>query len=187
MHYIYFPGKTHIINVQTTPQWQTLYTSMHSLRLCFPKACGMILFKPFKSLWPIFPTVYCIAQCFRKNSAWTHPSSSILPTICFWKPIRHLCKGGKLEQRHLQLSDEASLSDRVSLSFFLLQDQIAALYITKELPAWPASLSLPSDAASVFLRQGRRVFVTEELTWLKNITQDTEIALITLSALNVNI
>lgn len=57
-----------------------------------------------------------------------------------------------------------------SFLFFLLRDQIAALYITKELPAWPASLSLPSDAASLFLRQGWRVFCYwKKLTWIKNI------------------
>lgn len=137
----------------------------------------------------LFFSVYCIAYCFSMNSAGQetipgpilHPPSSMLPTICFWKPIRHLCKGGKLEQRHLQLSDEASLSDRVSLSFFLLQDQIAALYITKELPAWPASLSLPSDAASLFLRQGWRVFCYwKRRTWIKDITYRAEIAVVTL-------
>lgn len=41
--------------------------------------------------------------------------------------------------------------------FFLREDQIAALYITKELPAWPASFSLLSDAAGLSI--SRRTFL----------------------------
>lgn len=37
--------------------------------------------------------------------------------IGLWKLIRHLCKREKLERRHLQLSDEASLSERLPFLF----------------------------------------------------------------------
>lgn len=80
-----------------------------------------------------------------------------------------------MEQRHLQLSDEASLSGRFSLSFFLLQDQIAALYITKELPASPASVSLLTDVAVLFLKMGQAGFLLTVNTNLnKNETYKTD-------------
>lgn len=37
--------------------------------------------------------------------------------ISLWKLIRHLCKREKLERRHPQLSDEASLSERLPFLF----------------------------------------------------------------------
>lgn len=86
--------------------------------------------------------------------------------ISLWKLIRHLCKREKLERRHLQLSDEASLSERLPFLFlfFLREDQIAALYITKELPAWPALFSLLSDAAGLSI--SRRTFLLYITCWL---------------------